>query len=325
VRRGIVVAGGLLAFGCAASAVASSATPGHARGGSPVALVTAESENELLAVSLPDGKVIRRVRVPVDPENVDVQPSGPAIVVSTRGGAVSILQARSLRPIRVLRGFRDPHIAAIAPDGEWAYVTDDGTGLLSVIELARAAIVNRVFVGMGAHHLSFSPDERRVWVALGERARTIAVLDTSRPARPRVVTRFDPGFPAHDVAFSPDGRRVWVTSDAGSRVGVFGSTSRRLLFTVPVGPPPQHVAFGPRRFAYLTSGYGSRIVMADTGGRVVRYGRIPYGSFNVTTVGSLVVTSSLLRGTLTELDGRLRALRTVKVAPAARDVGVSVW
>src|SRR6266581_8565423 len=113
---------------------------GHANarpeGGSPVALVTAESENELLAVSLPDGKVIRRVRLPVDPENVDVQPSGPAIVVSTKGGAVSILQARSLRPIRVLRGFRDPHIAAIAPDGEWAYVTDDGTGLLSVIELS---------------------------------------------------------------------------------------------------------------------------------------------------------------------------------------------
>jgi DNA-binding beta-propeller fold protein YncE len=307
------------------ASTASSSANAAPKGGSPVALVTAESENELLAVSLPDGKVIRRVRLPVDPENVDVQPSGPAIVVSTKGGAVSILQARSLRPIRVLRGFRDPHIAAIAPDGEWAYVTDDGTGLLSVIELARAAIVNRVFVGMGAHHLSFSPDERHTWVALGERARTIVVLDTSRPSRPRVVSRFDPGFPAHDVAFSPDGRHVWVTSDAGGRAGVFDSTSRRLLFTVPVGTPPQHVAFGARGFAYLTSGYGSRIVMADARGRVVRSSRVPYGSFNVTTAGGLVVTSSLLRGTLTELNSRLRLLRTVKVAPTARDAGVSVW
>jgi len=66
-------------------------------------------------------------------------------------------------------------------------------------------------------------------------------------------------------------------------------------------------------------------VMADAHGRVVRSRRIPYGSFNVTTAGGLVVTSSLLRGTLTELNSRLRPLRTVKVAPAARDAGVSVW
>jgi DNA-binding beta-propeller fold protein YncE len=319
VRLCAVLVAGLVA------SVASGSASARPAGGSPVALVTAESENELLAVSLPDGKVLRRVRLPVDPENVDVQPSGPAIVVSTKGGAVSILRPRTLRPIRVLRGFRKPHIAAIAPDGEWAYVTDDGSGLLSVIELARPAIVDQVFVGIGAHHLCFSPDEQRVWVALGEHARTIVVLDTSRPGRPRVVTRFDPGFSAHDLAFSRDGRRVWVTSDAGSRAGVFGSASRRLLFTVPVGPPPQHVAFGARGFAYLTSGYGSRIVMADARGRIVRSAWIPHGSFNVTTAGGLVVTSSLLRGTLTELNDRLRLLRTVKVAPAARDAGVSVW
>jgi DNA-binding beta-propeller fold protein YncE len=311
-----------VALVAATTTAGASARP---QGGSPVALVTAESENALLAISLPDGALLRRVTLATDPENVDVQPSGPAVVVSAKAGAVSILAWRSLRLVKVLRGFRDPHIAAIAPDGEWAYVTDDGTGLLSVIELARTKVVRRLFVGAGAHHLSFSPDERRLWIALGERARTIVVLDTSRPGRPRVITRFDPGFLAHDLAFGPNGRRVWVTSDAGSRVGVFDSTSRRLLFTVPVGPPPQHVAFGTRGFAYLTSGYGSRIVMADARGRVVRSGTIPYGSFNVTTVGSLVVTSSLLRGTLTELDDRLRVLRTVRVAPAARDVGVAAW
>jgi DNA-binding beta-propeller fold protein YncE len=308
-----------------AGAIASGGAGARSAGGSPVALVTAESENALLAISLPDGALLRRVALATDPENVDVQPSGPAVVVSAKAGVVSILAWRSLRPVSILHGFRNPHIAAIAPDGEWAYVTDDGTGLLSVIELARAKVVRRVFVGVGAHHLSFSPDERRLWIALGERARTIVVLDTSRPSRPRVITRFDPGFLAHDLAFGPNGRRVWVTADAGNDVGVFDSASRRLLFTVPVGPPPQHVAVGRRGFAYLTSGYGSRIVMADARGHVIRSGQIPYGSFNVTTIGRLVVTSSLLRGTLTELDDHLHVLKTVKVASAARDVGVTAW
>jgi hypothetical protein len=52
--------------------------------------------------------------------------------------------------------------------------------------------------------------------------------------------------------------------------------------------------------------------------------RFLYGSFNVATAGGFVVTSSLLRGTVTELDSQLRTIATLKVAPAARDVAIAV-
>src|SRR5207244_1873492 len=110
--------------------------------------------------------------------------------------------------------------------------TDDASGELTVIRLGDGAIVDRLVVGAGAHHLAFRPDDREAWVALGESARTIVVLDTSNLARPRVVTRFDPGFPAHDLTFAPDGRRVWVTASDSAEVGVFAAASRRLLFRV---------------------------------------------------------------------------------------------
>jgi len=319
VRRAYV----LLLF-CAALLSAGGATA-RERGGDPVALVTAEADNELLAVSLPGGKVLRRLRLPAEPENVDVHAAGPAVVVSTKAGAVTILAWRTLRVVRVIEGFHAPHIAAISPDGRWAYVTDDATGLLSAIDLRRARIASRVFVGAGAHHLTWSPDGKRVWVALGERARTIVVLDTSRADRPRVVSRFDPGFAAHDLAFGPGGSRVWVTADDMDNVSVLDARTQRRLFAVPVGAPPQHVAFGASGAAYLTSGYGSRIVMANAEGRVVASATTPYGSFNLVAAGGLVVTSSLLRGTVTELTDRLHLLRTVRIATEARDVGVSVW
>jgi DNA-binding beta-propeller fold protein YncE len=307
---------------------AAAATPfalARPAGGTPVALVTAETDSDLLAVSLANARILRRVHLPADPENVDVHPAGPAVVVSSRAGAVTILAWRSLRIVGTLRGFENPHIAEISPDGKWAYVTDDGSGLLSVIQLTRARVVHRVLVGAGAHHMAWSADGRSVWVALGERARTIVVLDASRPSRPRVVATFDPGFGAHDLGFSPDGRGVWLTSDDGTAVVVVDAASRRRVFTVDVGPPPQHVAFGPRGFAYVTSGYGSRIVMANERGRILRTAATPYGSFNLTTAGGLVVTSSLLRGTLTELDDRLQLRRTSRVASATRDVGLTFW
>ena len=298
----------------------------HRAGGGLVALVTAEGENSLVAVSLPDGRVIRRVTLPADPENVVAQAEGPAVVVSSKGHAVTVLAWHSLRIVATFRDFRSPHLAAITPDAKWAYVTDDGTGYLSVIDLARLRLVRRLYVGLGAHHLSFSGDGRRLWIALGERARRIVVVNTATSDRPRVRTTFDPGFAAHDLAFSPDGRRVWVTSDADGGVRVLDAATHHLHYTVLGGTPPQHLAFGRGDVAYVTSGYGNTIEMVDSrNGRVLRRVAAPHGSFNVTTLAGTVLTSSLLRGTVAEFDSRLHLLRTVEVASATRDVAGSVW
>jgi DNA-binding beta-propeller fold protein YncE len=309
----------------AAGALPPGATTLSPPGSRPVALVTSETQNALLAVSLEDARVIRRVRLPADPQNIEVGNEGTAVLMSTKAGAVTLLDWRSLRVIKTFRGFRAPHIAAKAPDGEWVYVTDDATGVLSVIELARTRVVARVFVGIGAHHMSVSPDERRLWIALGERARTIVVVALRRPDRPHVVKRFDPGFEVHDLAFSPSGRTVWVTTSARRSVEVFSARTGKRLYSVAAGAPPQHVVFAGR-FAYVTSGYDGRIEMVNaTTGMVLRRTRVPYGSFNLATAGGLVVASSLLRGTVTELDSRLHLLRTKKVAPAARDVALVFW
>jgi DNA-binding beta-propeller fold protein YncE len=317
--------------------LSGSAAVAKPTGGTPVALVTAETENQLIAVSFPDGRVLRRVPLPGDPQNVAAN-QHVVVVVSPRSGAVSLLGAHSLRVTKVLRGFASPHMATLAPvscpDGrppcrsKWVYVTDDGRGLLDVISLQQKRVVARLEVGLGAHHMALSPNGRRLWIALGEQARTLVIVDVSRPEHPRVISRFDPGFLAHDLAFSPSGRKVWVTSAKGSSVAVLDARRGRRLLSVPAGPPPQHVVFGPGRphRAYVTSGYGSRIESVDSAsGRVLRIARVPYASFNLAPAGDLIVTPSLSSGTVTELDVRLHVWRSVKVAPATRGVATVVW
>jgi DNA-binding beta-propeller fold protein YncE len=301
----------------------------HSEGGgdratrsSSEALVTAEGEDRLVAVNPATGQIERRVAVPADPEFVAAN-AYRVVVVSPGAGAVTLLRLPSLRRMRVLRGFDAPHIAAIAPGGRYAYVTDDARGELAVIGLDHGRVVDRVSVGQGAHHLAFRPGGGQAWVALGESARRIVVLDTSDPADPRVIAGFDPGFPAHDLRFAPGGRRVWVTSSSGDAVAVFGADGRRRLFDVRGGAPPQHVSFAGDR-AYVTSGYGSRIEAVSAGtGRILKVAPAPYGSFDLAAADGLVATASLLRGTLTVYDDRLRVLHTVQVASAARDVALS--
>src|SRR5437868_438969 len=143
---------------------ASAVAPGNR----PVALVCAEASNEVLAVSLGPhgGRVLKRVRLD-DPLMVAAPLHGPAVVVDPHG-TVTLLGWHSLQPLKVFHGFSDPQVERIAPGDRFAYVADGGSGEISVIDLAKRRIVHRVYVGLQAHHMSFSPDGRRLWIALGE-------------------------------------------------------------------------------------------------------------------------------------------------------------
>ncbi len=289
------------------------------------AFVTAETENRLLVVALPSGRVVRRIALAPDPEDVAANGGecSTVVVVSAAGRAVTVLDRETLNPRRVLGGFVAPHIPEIAPGGQYGYVTDDGAGTVTAIYLGDARVTSTIEVGAGAHHLSFDAIHQRAWVALGESARTVVVLSTQRLDHPRVIGRFDPGFAVHDLSFSPDDRRVWVTSAARPDVSVFDAESRRLLFRVPVGRSPQHVAL-TGRYAYLTSGYGSTVEQVDARtGRVLRRASTPYGSFELAADDRYVVVSSLLRGTLAILTPNLKLLRVVQLARATREVALT--
>jgi YVTN family beta-propeller protein len=292
----------------------------------PVAIVVAETANEVLAVSLGPhgGHVLKRVHL-ADPLMVAAPLRGPAVVLDPHG-TVTLLGWHSLRPIKVFHGFTDPQVARIAPGDRYAYVADGGSGDISVIDLARRRIVGRVYVGLQAHHLSFSPDGRRLWIVLGEVARTIVRLDTSDLRRPRVVGRIQPHFLSHSIGFAPDGRTVWVSSSRAPYVTVYDAATGKVVKVLRAERAPQEVAFSGAR-ALLTSGYGSSL-QAVLWRTYRRLGTVPmpYGSFNLATFGGKVVTSSLFTGQVTELRaGTLRRFWTVKVAPETRYVAISLW
>jgi DNA-binding beta-propeller fold protein YncE len=288
------------------------------------AFVTAETENRLLVVAIPSGRVVRRIALPPDPEDLATAgDGGPIVVVSAAAGKVTLIGGDSLQPLKTLGGFDHPHIAAVAPDRRYAYVTDDAPGTLTAIDLTRLRVTSTIHVGTGAHHLSFDLKDRWAWVALGESARAFVLVSTSDFGHPREAGRFSTGSPIHDVAISPDGTRVWATSAAGRDVTVLDGFDGGVRFRVPVGAPPQHVALAGR-YAYLTSGYGGVVEQVDARtGHVVTRARSPYGSFELAADGRYVVTSSLLRGTLAIYTPELKLLRVVHLAPATREVALS--
>jgi DNA-binding beta-propeller fold protein YncE len=288
----------------------------------PHALVTDENQSLIAVVDLRSRSARRFIGIRGNPQYVAAAPR-IALVTSPSAGTVTALRGDPLRVVGAIRGFGSPHVIEFSPDRRYAYVTDDARGSLTAIRLGDLRVIGAVHVGAEAHHMTSSPNGRWLWIALGESARTIVIVDSTRPGRLRQAGQFHTSFAAHDLAFTPDGRSVWVSSAGGPDVTVFRASDHRPQLRIAVGPPPQHIAFAGAS-AYLTSGYGSTLeqVSARTG-KVIRRVRSPYGSFEVAAAGGCVTTASLLNGELAIYTPRLRLLHVLRLGPATRDVDIT--
>jgi len=283
-------------------------------GGTPVALVTADTEARVTAVHLTTGEIYRQIATLPGPRSIETV-GGTAVVAHTTEGAVSLIDAANLRVRRVLRGFGAPRYTAAGRNG-LAYVTDSTRGEVVVIDPVRGLVVHRTEVGGPARHLSLAGNA--LWVALGTKAERVVILDVTDPLRPRLRGRIAPPFLAHDVGFTPGGARVWVSSGDRGALAVYDARSRRRLFSLPAGAPPQHITF-LNRTAHVTSGDDGTLRVHSLDGRVRRTTRIPQGSYNVQNGWGVILTPSLSQGTLCVLGERGGLRRRVHVAPSSHD------
>jgi DNA-binding beta-propeller fold protein YncE len=288
-------------------------------GGTPVALVTADTEASVVAVELSTGRIYRRLATLEGPRSIEHAAPRTAIVAHTAEGAVTLVDGTHFEVRRTLRSFAEPRYTAARPDGRYAYVTDSARGEVVTLDLERARVVHRTAIGGPARHISLHPSGRGLWVALGSKAELVALVDVSNPARPRLVRHLRPPFLAHDVGFAPDGRHVWVTSGDSRTIAVYDRRTRRPLLTLPADAPPQHVTFAGG-LAYVTSGDDGilRVHNARTG-RLLRVTSVPTGSYNVQQGWGRILTPSLAQGTLCVLTRGGVLVERVRVAASSHD------
>jgi DNA-binding beta-propeller fold protein YncE len=301
--------------GAAALALAPRAL---ASGRGPVALVTADEESRLVAVDLASGRVLRHLPTLSSPRSIETV-GDTAVVAHTDVGAVSVV--RDFAVAHVLRGFGEPRYTAAHPDGRHAYVTDAARGEVVTLDVVRGEVVARERVGAHARHITISPNGRRLWIALGSKARDVAIVDASNRAQPQFVRTFRPPFLAHDVGWAPDGRHVWVSSGDKQQLVVYDARTGRVVARPDGDWPPQHVTFAGG-LAYVTSGWSGTVRVHRVAGHELRRNPVPLGSYNVQSADGRVLTPSLGHGSLTVLDKNGSTLYRAQVARSSHDACV---
>ena len=293
--------------------------PDALAGGTPVALVTADTQSRVAVVELSTGKILRSIATAAGPRSIESVWGKLAVVCHTAQGIVSLIEGPSLRVRRVQGRFDEPRYTAAGANARHAFVTDSGSHEVVTVDVLSGRTVARVGVGGPARHVSIDPSYKILWVSLGSKAEEVAVVDVSRPLAPRLLRRFRPPFLAHDVGITPGGRHVWVSSGDRGALAVYDQRTGDVRRRLPADAPPQHVTFSGSH-AYVTSGEdGTLRVLLLKDGTVVRTTKVPVGSYNVQEAFGWIVTPSLDRGTFCVLDRQGRLTRRVQVSPSSHD------
>jgi YVTN family beta-propeller protein len=148
-----------------------------------------------------------------------------------------------------------PYGVAVTPDGKHAYVTNEGSNNVSVIDTATNTVeAATIPVGSLPYGVAVTPDGKHAYVT-NEGSNSVSVIDTATntvEAATIPVGTFPQG-----VAITPDGEHAYVANFRSNNLSVIATASNTVVATIPVGTFPRGVAVTPDgKHAYVAN-YGS--------------------------------------------------------------------
>lgn len=188
-------------------------------------------------------------------------PEAPPELIFAQGGLdqIALIDPDTGQLVRVPVG-PATHGVDTTPDGRKAYATSFGSDEVSVIDLARRAVVGKVKVGGQTHHIQVSPQGRWAYATVGS-ANAVAIIDTRTDALAATVPVAEG--PTY-VVFTPDGRKAYVSSKSGI-ISVIDVAQPQVVKEIALEGKPDHLALsadGSR--LYVADGQNGQLVVIDT-------------------------------------------------------------
>lgn len=259
------LASGLVFAGWLGTAVGGDEPPPASIDRSPVDLVLTPDEKWLVTAnatsgslslaSVSSGQVVSEVSCGEEPSSLAISADGRTVAVTARRGGDLVLftlDGEKLRPAgRVKLGF-EPYSVVIARDGKTAFVSLSAAAEVAVVDLEKAALIERIAVGRWPRYLTLTPDGSRLAVGCSGDG-GVAVVDTATRKMlylekfiglnlgqmyPSADGRYAyfPWIAYRDNPITPDNiRRGWVTGSRIGRVKLDGPARREAITLDPRG------------------------------------------------------------------------------------------
>jgi len=165
-------------------------------------------------------------------------------------------------------------LSAVAQAEPFAYITNQFSATVSVLDTATNTVVATVATGDSPTGVAVTPNGAVVYVA-NQTSNTVSVIAT---ATNTVIATVPVGGLPFGVAVTPDGALVYVANLNDATVSVIATATNTVVATVPVGNFPVGVAVTPDgAFAYVTNGNSATVSVIATATNTV-VATVPVGS-----------------------------------------------
>lgn len=217
--------------------------------------VSIPASNRVAVVSTNSWKVERELDAGANPSDLEPQPDGKYIWVTTGAGATAI-DASTLKVAAKIDTGRGPHRIALTSDSRTAFVTNAGEGTVSLIDVGRLARASDVPAGKQPVAIAWSARSEMAFAAGADGI--ITVIDARRG---RAVARIasEPGI--HDLRITRDGRWGFVLNGEKNLIELLDAASSRIVQRGIVDGGPEQVGFTDT-LAYITQYRSDQVLMA---------------------------------------------------------------
>ncbi len=134
----------------------------------------------------------------------------------------------------------------------YAYITNQGTNNVSVIDTATNTVVTTVGVGGNPYGVAVNPAGTRAFVGNLSDG-TVSVIDTANQS---VLATLNVGTFPYGMAVNPAGTRLYVANEQSNNVTVLDAVTHQFVATVAVGSYPRGVVVNPS---------GTRVYVVNNG------------------------------------------------------------
>ncbi len=250
---GLVLCSAAVLLASCGSDVASTSQPRPAVPPLSTDVTTMSSGQSCNQPTHPSALIIDSVTTPAA-YGIAVREDGLTYFTELFNGGVGITSTQT----RTVDGFiptgNIPTGVAFSPDGGTAYVTNQSSQNVGVINVSTAQQVATIFTPAGSPLVvRVSPDGSRLFIATG--STTVYIVDTQTL---QIIGSVQVGFAPNAFAINPDARLAYASASAGGSVTEFDMFTGNVLRTFNVGGTPQDMAVtrdGSRLYVATEAGF----------------------------------------------------------------------
>ena len=173
-----------------------------------------------------------------------------------------------------------PQGVAVTSNGQYVYVTNGGSGTVSVVSTSNHSTFKSISVGTNPGGVAITPNGQYMYVANYGSA-SVSVISTSSNS---VVSTISVGTNPQGLAITPNGLYAYVANQGSASVSVISTATNSVVSTIAVGSAPVPVAITPNGlYAYVANYVSNTVSVISTATNSV-VSTIPVGTTPIDVV-----------------------------------------